>query len=120
MATTQQTTVENKVQAKERRSWSVALDGGKDERLTVALEKRRDGTWRTFARVTVGTGKARKHVRGATAQHADERQGRAAQEALVARATKDGWRRREPRGGGFAARPDAFTLATLPKPTAKK
>jgi hypothetical protein len=101
---------------KERRSWSVRLEGGKDERMEVRLERRKDG-WRTFALHSTGAAKNRKHARGETKMHADERSARAAWDALTAAAIKTGWRRRESRGGGFAARPDAFTMATLPKPT---
>ncbi len=52
---------------KERRSWSVRFEGGKDEGLEVRLERRRDGTWRTLGIHTTETGKTRKHARGGRA-----------------------------------------------------
>jgi len=102
---------------KERRSWTARYDGTtKDERCEVRLEKRRDGSWRTYVRVTTGSGKARKHTRGATEHHADEKTARVAFERAQTVATKTGWTRREATTGGFTARPDAFDLAHLPKP----
>ena len=105
---------------KERRSWTARYDGTtKDERCEVRLEKRRDGSWRTYVRVTTGSGKGRKHTRGATEHHADEKTARVAFEQAQAVAVKTGWTRREAKTGGFAARPDSFDLAHLPKPTKK-
>lgn len=117
---TQAEAVETKVQGKrERRSWAVVMEDGAGARLEVRLERRKDG-WRTLARHVVGSGKARKVARGVTEQHADEASAKAAQAKVVAAAEKSGWKRREARGGGFVGKPDAFTLATLPKPASKK
>lgn len=65
----------------------------------------------------------KKNSRGASAEHATTvEQARTAVEKLAAAAEKAGWKRREERGGGFARRPDAFALDSLPKPgkSAKK
>lgn len=102
---------------KARRTWTVALDGAAGERLDVRLEHRRDDTWRTFARLVHGSGKAKKVTRGATTA-GDQKAATAARDAIVTAAAKGGWTRREAKGG-FAGRPDAFDLAHLPRPTAQ-
>lgn len=104
---------------RDRHSWATHFDGGKDERLEVRLEHRRDGTWKTLVKHVAGSGKNKKTARGGTEMHTDEKAACAAYDKAVTTAEKAGWRRHEGRGG-FAARPDAFTLATLPKPATNK
>lgn len=103
---------------KERRSWTTVLTDAAGARLEARLEKRRDGTWKAFARHVAGQGKQRKVTRGASTT-GDERTVRSAHAAIVAQAEKAGWTKREARAG-FAARPDSFDLAHLPAPGRKK
>ena len=109
----------NEIKTRERRSWAVQLEDAAGARLVARLEKRKDGRWRTGAVHVVGTGKSKKVARGASAEHADEAPAKEAPAKLVAAAEKAGGKRCEPRGG-FASKPDVFTLETLPKPKARK
>jgi hypothetical protein len=103
---------------RERRSWSTVLIDGSGSRLAVRLEKRKDG-FKVMALHITGTGKKRAVTRGATSAHSAEAEAKKAQEAIVEAALKSGWAKTTPRGG-FESKPDAFTLASLPKPKAKK
>jgi hypothetical protein len=103
---------------RERRSWSTVLIDGSGSRLAVRLEKRKDG-FKVLALHVTGTGKKKAVTRGATSTHAAEADAKKAQETIVEAALKSGWAKTTPRGG-FESKPDAFTLASLPKPKAKK
>ena len=104
--------------AKPRSLWSTRLIDPAGNSLEVRLEHRRSGSWRVSAYYTKGTGKSAAHSRGASSSHAEERAARAASDLLVATALKGGWTKKE--SVARAARPDAFTVAALPKPAAKK
>jgi hypothetical protein len=54
--------------------------------------------------------------RGASADHTTYAQARKALDAHAVQAAKDGWKRVASRAGGFAAKPDAFTVKALPQP----
>ena len=105
---------------KEPHTLAVTLLGEAGKVLRVTASRRRDG-WNTFAvERKKGSDGKKTSERGATAKHAD------LATARVAEVVKRGWIRSE-RRGGFAARPDSFSLATLPyakaepaKPTPKK
>jgi hypothetical protein len=98
---------------KEPRTMTVTLVGEGGKVLRVTASRRRDG-WSTFAveRRKASDGK-KTSERGATERHADLAAARVAMDRIVAEAAKRGWVRSE-RRGGFAPRPDAFSLATLP------
>jgi hypothetical protein len=77
----------------------------------------RKGEWRVRATHTSGPKGKRVHAHGATSTHATEAEAKAAQEAIVQAAAKAGWTKR---ATGFGARPDAFGIGNLPRPTAAK
>lgn len=61
-------------------------------------------------------GKLEKSTRGATVEHDDLDAAKAEIEKGVKAAAKLGWTERKGGGGGYVARPDAFSLSNLPKP----
>lgn len=103
---------------RERRSWSVGLDGSDGGSLRVVARLRRDGTAQSFVVHTTKDGKKKRHARGATENHATIDAALARQEKLVVDAAKLGWKVHE-RAGGFARKPDAFAAANLPRPGKK-
>jgi hypothetical protein len=101
---------------KERRNWSVRFDDAAgNAHLEVRLERKKTG-WKTYMIHTTGEGKQRVQSRGATEKHGDERSARAAFDRAVAAALQAKWAR-TPRT--FNAKPDAFTLTILLKPSKK-
>lgn len=103
---------------KERKSWSVRLEDGSGSMLRVAASKRGDGTARTQVIHTTRDGKKKVNTRGATEQHATLELAKTAQAKIVAKAVAMGWRKTETRRG-FEAKPDQFSVETLPKPATK-
>lgn len=118
MATQDPALVEAPKAKRERRSWTSILTDEAGNRLEARLEKRRDG-WRTRVTHIIGTGKKAKRERGITEDHATKLEAEAAQSKVVEAALKSGWKRRESKHS-FAAKPDAFTFASLPKPAKAK
>lgn len=99
-----------------RRNWSARFDDATGTaHLEVRLERKKTG-WKSYVKHTVGNGKDHVVQRGASERHADERAARAAFERACAAAVAAKWQRRASRA--FRSAPDAFTLASLPKPTA--
>jgi hypothetical protein len=102
-----------------RKSFSTRLDGEAGATLRVFTVVRKDGAV-TYAIHTTGPKGARKSVRGATSQHPTVEAARTAADRIVAEAEKrGGWRKAQRGGGGFAVKPDAFSLDSLPKAKAK-
>jgi hypothetical protein len=121
--TTPQAAQETKAKApKERRTFGAGFVDAAGNRLEVYMQKRADGSFRTYVRHVAITGKGksakRSITRGASETHADEKSARAAWERAQSAAEKTGWSRKE-RRAGFAAKPDEFDLASLPKPAKK-
>ena|SRR5260221_2637778 len=99
---------------RERKSFSVRLDGASGAQMRVTASKRRDGAQTQVVHTTVD-GKKKASQRGATEDHPSIEAVRARADVLVAQAVKMGWKVREPHGG-FAKKPDAFDAAHLPGP----
>ncbi len=123
-ATTKATTGE--AQPKAPRSFSTALHGPEGEVLRVVAVFRKDGGARTFVvhSTTKDAKGKRVNTRGATQTWPSGDAAVKAVERVAQEAIKKGWARSQ-RVAGFAARPDAFSLDTLPvpkptKPTSKK
>ena len=94
-------------------------DAGGDQ-LQFISTARKDGTASSYVlhRVKQADGKF-KNTRGASNQHPNLDSAKKAILAAVKAAAKDGWLERKAGGGGFVAKPDAFTLDKLPKPKGK-
>ena len=83
---------------------------------------RRDGTVGTYVthRILKADGKVKESKRGETKDYASVAEARKAFDAGVAVAVKRGWQEKQPGlVGGYKAKPDSFTLETLPEPTKK-
>lgn len=84
---------------------------------------RKNGTVRFFVnhRENDEKGKLSKSTRGASIDYDSLEAAKAQIESGVKAALKQGWQERKASGGGgnFTRKPDAFTMANLPKPTGK-
>jgi hypothetical protein len=100
---------------RERKSFSVRLNGANNAQMRITATKRKDGAAQTYAVHTTLDGKKKVNRRGATEDHASIEAARKRVDVLVAHALKLGWKQREARSG-FARKPDAFTFDTLPAP----
>lgn len=82
---------------------------------------RKDGTWSSYvSHRQMKDKKLVKSSRGATNSHDSLAEAKAEIEKGVKEATKAGWTERKGGGGGFKARPDTFSLGSLPKPAKAK
>jgi hypothetical protein len=109
---------EKPVVAKEPQSFSLRLAGVQAGEVLELRAWSTGSGWKS--EVVHRAGKV--SARGATQEYADAAVARSVVEQLAAKAEKDGWKRKEGRGGGFARKPDLFDASHLPKPgkTAKK
>jgi hypothetical protein len=102
------------------KSYSVTLRGADGATLQLVALRKADGTASSYAiHSTKAASGKRNSERGATQQHASFDAARAAVEKVATEAAKRGWVRK-PRTAGFAAKPDAFSLANLPAAGAEK
>ena len=102
-------------QRRQRKTFSVAMQGPDGAVLRVSLRIRKDGTTETWVSHKPKGGKS---VRGASQKHANTEAAHKAMESLVEKALKMGWEKKV--RVGFQRKPDAFGMANLPAPAAPK
>lgn len=102
------------------RSFGVNLAGDGGRTLRFLATRRKDGTWKSRASLIVRTGgKIVSRDPGASATHANREEAEKAINAAVDIAIKkQGWQKRRG-GGGFAQKPDTFSLKNLPTASGK-
>jgi len=95
-------------------------DGGNQLQFIATVKK--DGSVNSYVvhRINGPDGKLVKSERGGTVSYPDLASAKVAIESGVKSAVKGGWSERKGGGGGFKARPDAFSLSNLPKPNKSK
>jgi hypothetical protein len=97
------------------------LSDGTNQLQFIAVVKK-DGSVNSYVvhRENGPDGKMIKSTRGGTVSYETLAKAKEAIDVSVKAAQKQGWSERKGGGGGFKARPDAFDLAHLPSPKAKK
>jgi hypothetical protein len=102
------------------KSYLVTLaNPSKSEELQFIAAVRKDGTVSSYVnyRLKGADGKVTETKRGASSVHPTMAVAQKALDAAVTQALALGWAKRQPGGGrGVSTKPDAFTLAALPKP----
>lgn len=102
------------------KSFVRTVTSGKDS-LTFRADIRKNGSVKSHVIHRTTDGKTVTTKRGATVEYADLSAAKAAFDEGVKAAIKQGWQEPKLGGGGYVAKPDAFTLNSLPAPkNAKK
>lgn len=102
------------------KSYTVRLVSGQEEVLIVAYQTAKG--WQvsaTIYRTKAAKGAKRVGEKGASSTHANLAAAKTAVETAAKAFVAKGWARPEKRSFGFAARPDSFTLASIPEPGKK-
>jgi hypothetical protein len=121
--TTQETTPTATTPAatKAPKTYTIRLTAGVEEVLITAWQTK--AGWKSAAvryREAVVKGKKRTGERGASADYQNAAAAKVGIEKLPALFVKAGWVRPEKKAfGGFVAKPDSFTMSSIPKPGKK-